>query len=232
MVSKVDEDNKGDCAVPEVWTFKNDDVADKFQHHVNHQLPWYNTCTEFVQSLIKSYVREGGLVYDIGCSKGNVTKALVPHFQTLGVETIGIENSKQMAAQYQGAGECVVSDAFEYLCESNMRRQCDVAVCYLSLMFMRHQERRKIISQLKSLVREGGCVIVVDKEEQTSGYLSTALSRARLALKENQGVPHSEIAAKELSLAGVQRPVSQKDLGDGWVEFFRMGEFVGWIYEG
>lgn len=39
-------------------------------------------------------------------------------------------------------------------------------------------------------------------------------------------------AAKEISLGGVQRPVSPRELGPRAVEFFRLGDFAGWIIEG
>ena len=60
------------------------------------------------------------------------------------------------------------------------------------------------------------------------------LSRLALAGKVATGTPASEIVAKELSLGGVQRPLDP-GLVDGWgeaVEFFRFGDFAGWIIEG
>lgn len=231
MVDKVSENSSGDCPIPEVWTFKDDAVSNSFQYHVNHQLPWYNTCTEFVQSLVTSYVGEHGLVYDIGASKGNVTKALIPLFETKEITCIPIEPSAQMLEHYQGAGHPRCMTIKDFM-ESEGLKPFDVAVCFLSCMFMTASERRYMLNQLKHACKDGGVIIIVDKEVPKKGYLATAFSRARQQLKANQGVPHSEIAAKELSLAGVQRPIDPAiELGDDWVEFFRMGEFVGWVYE-
>lgn len=229
MVKKVREEQRGDCAIPEVWTFKNDDVANKFQHHVQHQLPWYDTVTEFVQSLIVSYIPEGGKLYDIGASKGNVTLGIKHILDEKNVEVVAIEPAEQMVNQYQGAGEVVHQTANDLV----NRGLCvhHVSVCFLSLMFMTKHERARLMTQLKHTVSDGGCVIIVDKEAPKAGYIGTALARARQQLKANQGVPLSEIAAKELSLAGVQRPIEPDELSGDWVEFFRMGEFVGWIYE-
>lgn len=231
MVAKVDENSHGDCEVPKVWTFKDDSVANNFQYHVTHQLPWYNTCTEFVQSLITSYVSDDGLVYDIGASKGNITKALIPVFEKKAITCIPIEPAPQMVEHYQGAGEPRCQTVKEFMDDEGLK-PFDVAVCFLSCMFMTASERRHMFNQLKHVCKDGGVIIIVDKEVPKKGYVATAFSRARQQLKANQGVPHSEIAAKELSLAGVQRPIDPwLELGDGWVEFFRMGEFVGWLYE-
>ena len=232
MVDKVTEDSSGDCAIPKVWTFKDDDVANNFQHHVTHQLPWYNTTTEFVQSLILSYVKEGSTLLDIGASKGNITKALIPELTEMGVTTLAVEQAPQMAKQYQGHGAVFTEDATTFMStHPTLLKKVTVITCFLSLMFIDPQERRSLIYSMKNNLQEGGALIIVDKEVNKAGYLGTSLSRARLQLKANQGVPLSEIAAKELSLAGVQRPIGPEELGKGFVEFFRMGEFVGWIYE-
>ena len=43
----------------------------------------------------------------------------------------------------------------------------------------------------------------------------------------------AEIIAKEISLGGVQRPLSRDVLTDlGAVEWFRYGDFAGWVIEG
>lgn len=41
-----------------------------------------------------------------------------------------------------------------------------------------------------------------------------------------------EIVAKELSLAGVQRPLRRTEIPERAVEIFRFGDFAGWISEG
>jgi tRNA (cmo5U34)-methyltransferase len=45
------------------------------------------------------------------------------------------------------------------------------------------------------------------------------------------GASQENIANKELSLSGIQRPLSPKELNSDFVEFFRIGEFAGWIIE-
>jgi tRNA (cmo5U34)-methyltransferase len=52
-----------------------------------------------------------------------------------------------------------------------------------------------------------------------------------LAGKVAAGVPAEEIVAKELSLGGVQRPLDPRELGPGFIEWFRFGDFAGWLAE-
>ncbi|RIW04144.1 hypothetical protein D2T81_11665 [Azospirillum brasilense] len=46
------------------------------------------------------------------------------------------------------------------------------------------------------------------------------------------GVDPAEIVAKELSLGGVQRPITADIVGGDAIEWFRFGEFAGWLLEG
>jgi tRNA (cmo5U34)-methyltransferase len=48
--------------------------------------------------------------------------------------------------------------------------------------------------------------------------------------KLRNGASPDQIITKELSLSGVQRPMTISELPDA-KEFFRFGEFVGWIIE-
>lgn len=62
--------------------------------------------------------------------------------------------------------------------------------------------------------------------------MAAVMMRLALAGKVAQGVPADEIVAKELSLAGVQRPLKRAEIPETAVEIFRVGDFAGWVIEG
>jgi tRNA (cmo5U34)-methyltransferase len=62
--------------IPTDWTFKNADVAAGFDDHVREQLPWYDIATASVAHVIRHYLPDGGLMYDIGASTGNIGRAV------------------------------------------------------------------------------------------------------------------------------------------------------------
>jgi tRNA (cmo5U34)-methyltransferase len=81
-------------------------------------------------------------------------------------------------------------------------------------------------------VKPGGAIVVFDKCQPVTGYPATVMQRLTLAGKVSAGVDSREIIAKELSLAGAQRPIAPSELPRGAVEIFRFGEFAGWLIEG
>jgi tRNA (cmo5U34)-methyltransferase len=208
------------------WSFETSEVADGFDEHVREQLPWYDIATKATVHLAEHYIGNGGLVYDIGASTGNVGKALAPAIERRNAKLVALEPSRAMCAMYKGPGQIINASAFGFHFEP-----FDVAVCLLSLLFMRPNERARVLRDLRSAANPGGCIIIIDKLEIPGGYVSTAMWRLALAMKLEAGAQPADVLKKELSLIGVQRPLRSEELGDEASEFFRFGQFAGWIIE-
>ena len=215
--------------IPTNWTFKNQSVAQNFDAHVREQQPWYELATGIMAHCVRHYLPQNGIMYDLGCSTGNVEIALDETLTKRNIEYIPIDNSEEMLDQYKGCRDVKIADIESYAYKNH-----DVCVSFLVLMFLSLDEREALLETLLSKLNEGGCLIVFDKTEIASGYLSTVLHRATLAGKVASGVSAEEIIAKELSLAGVQRPFAQNYFTKRFpncVEIFRFGEFAGWLIE-
>lgn len=135
-----------------------------------------------------------------------------------------MEASAEMCALYKAPGELVHIDALDYRFQPY-----DLSICYLVLMFMPMEKRQTFIDYLKSLIKPGGALLIVDKCEASSGYEATVFWRLTLAGKIAAGAKPEHVIAKELSLSGVQRPLDRAMLGDDAIEWFRFGDFAGWI---
>jgi len=210
--------------IPREWTFENTSVASSFDTHVREQLPWYDMVTGAIAHIARHFIPKNGLVYDIGASTGNVGRAIAETLKERKAQLVGIESSAEMCAQYQASGELVHIDALDYRFQP-----FDLAVCNLLLMFMPIEKRQDFINNLKSLIKKGGALIIVDKCEAASGYEATVFWRLTLAGKVAAGVDAESVIAKELSLSGVQRPLDPAMLGDEATMWFRFGDFAGWI---
>jgi len=215
--------------IPGDWTFKDAQVATGFDAHVREQLPWYDLATGAVAHIARHYIPRGGLVYDIGASTGNIGRALHETLASRQAEFIAIEQSADMAKLYEGPGTLVETDALTY-----EFKPFDVGILFLVLMFFPAGTRQGFIKRLSRLIKPGGAMIVFDKADTGSGYLSTILHRLTMAGKLAQGAKPDDILAKELSLIGVQRPLPRGFVdwaAPSSVEVFRFGEFAGWVIE-
>lgn len=213
--------------IPRCWTFKDEAVAAGFDRHVREQLPWYDLATGVVAHIARHYVQPGALVYDVGASTGNIGRALRDVLHDRGARLVAIDNSNQMADLYRGPGDLVIANAEDYTYEP-----FGFAICFLVLMFLDPESRDALLRRLLGVCRPGGAIVVFDKEAPVGGYQSIVMWRLALAGKRAAGISDAEIVSKELSLGGVQRP-----LEPGWLarmggrEFFRFGDFVGYLFE-
>jgi tRNA (cmo5U34)-methyltransferase len=212
--------------IPENWTFKTPEIANEFDSHVREQLPWYDLATVAVAHLARHYIPEDGVVYDIGASTGNIGRAILPILDDRYATLIPVESSHAMAEKYAGPNpeRLIVGDVTTIEIEPY-----DLGILFLTLMFLPPATRYEWLYDFYENVRPGGAIIVVDKVETARGYIGTALGRLTLHGKIANNVPKDEIIDKELSLAGVQRPINPDYLPGDPVEFFRYGDFAGWI---
>ncbi len=213
--------------VPGNWTFRSKEVVDAFDSHVREQLPWYEIATGAVAHIARSYIPNRGVVIDVGASTGNVGRAIAGTLNARSAELISLDPSPAMAPAYDAPGQFVIAEAETFDFAS---RKPDVIICFLALMFVPVAARAGVIERMQAAVQPGGAIIVVDKMIPRPGYVGTVNFRLTLAAKYEAGASPAEIIAKELSIAGVQRPMSEDEL-TGFVEFFRFGDFAGFIWE-
>ena len=212
--------------IPRDWTFETEYCANEFDRHVREQLPWYDLATNAITHIARHYIPMGGKVYDIGCATGNIGRALAPILMDRKASLIGVDPSQEMINKYEGPGDlyCASAENFEY-------EEFDLAVVFLTLMFVKPCQRRILMNKLKHRCTPGGAIIVFDKVVPEAGYVQTIMSRLTLAGKVSAGVKAKEVIDKELSLGGVQRPICFEQLGGEAFLWFKFGDFSGWLIE-
>jgi tRNA (cmo5U34)-methyltransferase len=220
------------------WTFETQEIAEGFDDHVREQLPWYDMVTDAVVYIASNYMAKNCIITEVGSSTGNLTKALLPIFnEREGFSYQAIEISKEMCKVFNKNIKhplvtCHEVDILE-ITNGDMDDldRSNVTILFLTLMFIPVDEREDLIKMLISNSIKGGCIIVVDKVLDHGGYFATVLKRLTMHFKLQQGAKPEDVLTKEMSLAGVQIPIDPAMLGTNAKQFFRMGEFAGWVIE-
>lgn len=215
------------------WTFKSSEIAENFDSHVREQLPWYELVTESVAYIARNYLPENGLMYDIGASTGNMTKALLELSQERRALIKAIENSPEMCEHFEHSGLLqtdnvwlIQNDALEVEYDNY-----DVAVLMLTAMFVPVERQAELFNKLYRNLNHGGAIIIVDKVCDEDGYFATVMKRLTMYWKLKNGATPEAIMRKELSLSGIQRPIDIRCMPFGVKQFFQLGEFKGWVIE-
>nr|WP_246847626.1 class I SAM-dependent methyltransferase [Vibrio crassostreae] len=174
----------------------------------------------------RNYLPENGVLLDLGCSTGNVSDSCRETITTRNASVVNVDNSEEMADLFKGVGEVTIANI-----ENFEIPEFDVCVMFLSMMFVPVNSRSSLIMELMKKTRKGGLVLIVDKMESFSGYSGQVINRLSLVNKLDAGAKPDDVLAKELSLSGVQRPISP-ELLNSFTKWFQIGEFCGYLYEG
>ena len=214
------------------WTFETKEIAETFDSHVREQLPWYDMVTDAVCYIARNYLTEGGVVVDVGASTGNMIDKLMPLVEERWADVVAIEKSQSMCNILQKKykkNDYVVIENNDVI--NHELPNADVLIVFLTMMFIPIRKRKALMNALRASCKQGGVIVVVDKVCDHQGYFATVLKRLTMQFKLQQGAKPEDVLNKEMSLAGVQIPIDPAILGEDAKQFFRMGEFAGWIIE-
>lgn len=215
------------------WTFESEDIANKFDDHVREQLPWYDMVTDAVVYIVRNYLTEGERITEHGASTGNMINKLLPLIIERKASIHGIEKSFSMFDKMIDRFTEDLRDLMSLECSDICDEPYDVSqvhILFLTLMFVPVHKRQNLIDSIKQKTKKGGVIVIVDKILDHNGYFATVLKRLGMHWKIEQGAELEDVIRKEMSLAGVQIPIDPDLVRDG-KEFFRMGEFAGWVIE-
>lgn len=205
--------------------FEFSKIAEKFDEHLSGQLYWHNNfVNHFLPEIASVFMAEETNVYDFGASTGNVELALSSMIKSRSINFIPIEKCKEMVERYKGKSTVVLGDFLNvYMNEFSF------ATCILSLCFVHPSKREMFIDSLKNSCMIGGAFVILEKMKSKGGYLGTALNRVTWRNKIENGESLKMVINKELSLSGVQYPLSEKEL-EGFELIWAYGDFRAYIW--
>ena len=158
--------------------------------------------------LASNYLPEKGRIYELGAATGNIGRVLAPTVTAGHAELIAIEDVPDMAQSYVGPGSVKNADMRRY-----PFKPFDVAISFLSLMFLPVQDRRDLVVRLREQMRPGGAMIIFERTAPPGGYLATVLSRLTWCGKLDGGADAASIVERESQLQGVQWPFTPANIG-------------------
>lgn len=205
--------------------FEFSKIAEKFDEHLSGQLYWHsNFVNHFLPEVASIFMAEKTNCYDFGASTGNVELALSSMINSRSINFIPVEKCKEMAERYKGESTVVIGDFLTVFVN-----EFSFATCILSLCFVHPSKREDFIDSLKSSCMVGGAFVILEKMKSKAGYLGTALNRVTWRNKIQNGECIEMVVNKELSLSGVQYPLSEKEV-EGMDLIWAYGDFRAYIW--
>jgi tRNA (cmo5U34)-methyltransferase len=214
------------------WSFDGA-LAESFVEHISRSVPFYEEGHELVCQLSDYFVARDSVVYELGCSTGELLRKLADHSDHKpAVRWVGIDNQQGMVDEARRV--CTGRDNIELYCDDVLAfdfEKTDLIVAYYTLQFVPERYRQALIDRIYGALNWGGAFILFEKVGAPDSRFQDIMSGLYRDFKRSQGFTAEQILNKDASLKGVLKPFSTGGNRDllrraGFVDFMTVMKYV------
>lgn len=181
----------------------NKDVVAVFPDMIRRSVPGYETVLPLTGLLAAEHLPPGGRLYDLGCSQGASTAAVLARLGERDCELIGVDNSEPML---NSAGARIQDPRTQWLLadlQALSFQPCNVVLLNYILQFLTPSDRLSLLRRLRSALSDDGCLILSEKIHVDAADTDHWFNELHLAFKRANGYSDMEIAGKRNALENV-----------------------------
>ncbi len=187
-------------------------VAAVFPDMIRRSVPGYETVLPLSGLIAARHMGPAGRCYDLGCSLGATSIAVLRGITDPDARVIAIDNSPAMLtrAKQLHAGEprieWVESDLLDVAIEA-----ADAVLMNYTLQFVAPDARPGLLRRIRAGLKPSGVLIVSEKIRFDDPLLQTEFEAAHLDFKRANGYSELEVAGKRTALEKVLLPDSEAE---------------------
>lgn len=187
-------------------------VANVFDDMIQRSVPGYATVVALTGLLAARYTQPATYAYDLGCSLGATTLAILKHTQQPAFRVVAVDNSEAMIQRCKTSLERAgVADRVDLIC-ADMRSipitRASVCTLNFTLQFLPPQERLPLLQKIADGMEPGGALIISEKIGFADPVEDALFADLHHAFKRANGYSDLEIAQKRAALERVLIPDS------------------------
>ncbi len=187
-------------------------VANVFSDMIKRSVPGYDNIISMIGLFTQTHAKPKTNCYDLGCSLGASTSAIIENLNNSCSFVIGVDNSDAMASRCKNNLEQLYpSDKFEIQCKDIQDvtlKNASIVVLNFTLQFIEIQQRNTLIKKIHQALIPGGVLILSEKilfDDPIKNQLFTNLHHG---FKKSQGYSDLEISQKRTALENTLLPES------------------------
>ena len=188
-------------------------VADVFSDMIKRSVPGYENIVDMIGVFTQGHAQSGSFCYDLGCSLGASTLAIINNLGDKNCHVIGVDNSPAMVEKCRSnLGKIKTDVDYRILCEDVSElslKQSSVIVLNFTLQFIPLEKRDELLSNIYKALLPGGILILSEKLHFSDEFKNHLFTDIHHAFKKTQGYTDLEIAQKRNALENVLIPESK-----------------------
>jgi len=213
----------------------DDSVAAVFPDMIRRSVPGYETVVALSGLIAKRHLRPGGRCYDLGCSLGATTLAVLRAVGTAPCRIVAVDDSRAMIDRARAAlaGEDRVHWVHGDIRDVSFKR-ADAVILNYTLQFLPPDDRLPLLRRVRECLSENG-VVVVSEKLVAPGYEQDL----HIEFKRANGYSELEISQKRAALENVMRIDTATDhlarlreagfgAAEMWFRCLNWASFVAW----
>ena len=190
------------------WSFAANDPL-ILSNHMRKSIPDYDQGHSLILEISEFFVKQESIIYDIGCSNGELTHQLAKKYQGKKVQIIGVDCEENFIKAAKGHSQTNRNLTFETENAIDYKyKTCDLVILYYTLQFIQIDKRENLLLSLYKSLKKGGGLLLFEKTRQDNPRANDILNQLYTDFKLNNGYTGNEIVAKARSLKGVLEPLS------------------------
>lgn len=189
------------------WSFA--DVSEQFDEHVVRSVPLYLEGHRLIAQMADFFLPNGSTCYDLGCSTGQLLKALAERNKEKDIRFVGVDVEEGMARK--AAENCRAYPSVEIVNGDLLDveiAKADVVIAYYTVQFVRPRNRQLVFDRIYAALNWGGAFFCFEKVRGPDARFQDILTGVYTEHKLEQGYTAEEIVGKTESLKGVLEPFS------------------------
>lgn len=193
----------------------DESVAAVFPDMIQRSVPGYSNIITMTGLLAARHAQDNTRCYDLGCSLGASTLAMMSNLQDRPIEFVAVDNSAPMLDRCARALATRFPTAQYRLLNSNLQdvviSSASMVVLNFTLQFVPQQDRESVIKNIYSGMLPGAALVLSEKicfDNPAMQQLTTELYHA---FKMSNGYSELEVSQKRTALENVLIPETLAD---------------------
>ena len=187
-------------------------VAQVFPDMVKRSVPGYSNVIAGTGLIAAEYAQADSNIYDLGCSVGASTFAVLQHLRIDDFHVVAVDNSSHMIELCRhNISDSSNADKVEYVCDNIQKiniNNASVVILNYTLQFIPPDERVNLLTNIYDGMNANAVLVLSEKlafDTDAERQRQTALHEA---FKRSQGYSELEISQKRAALEDVLTPES------------------------
>ncbi|MCK5543506.1 MAG: carboxy-S-adenosyl-L-methionine synthase CmoA [Desulfobacterales bacterium] len=189
-------------------------VANVFSDMLTRSVPLYQESIKCQAMLVKRFYKQATIIYDLGCSNGNLGVMILNKFKENFFSMIAIDSSPPMIEKYRAKLAEAQNESVDLICDNieNIKiSDASVVVINLTMQFLDLEKRAELIRNIYRGLVKGGVLLLTEKIAQDDMVFKSLYEDFYKEFKLENGYSELEISQKRDALEKVLIPESIAD---------------------